>query len=128
MGLLQVGIACFHIIESGIESRIHSQVELLGGVILNGNPRCRSLRVVDEHIDSAELVDGCLGNTFGDGFVISSFADIGGKGEYTDAVKTLQLFLCLFQLRHIATCNHKICTFLRICGGNAVADRAASAV
>ena len=117
MRLSQIGVAGFHVVESGVEAGVDGQIELLGGVFGQRHTGGRSLRIVDEHLNAAEGIDSLLDR-----------ADIGLHGQHLDAVEAFQLLLGCFQLLDIAACDDEVRALLGVCGGDAVADGAAAPI
>ena len=128
LGFFQVRIASLHIVERGVKPRVNGQIELVGGVIGNGDARGRSLGVVHQHVNAAELLDCGIDNALHHGLIVGAGIYVGLDGEDLDAVLALQLFFRRFQLGYVASGNDKVCAFLGVGDGNAVADGARFAV
>ena len=121
-------IAGLHVIKRRVQPGIHRQVKVLGGVLGQGHAGGGSLGVVDEHVDAAELLDGLIDYVLDNGLVVGTGADVRLDGEHLDVIQPLQLLLGVGELLYVAPCNDKVCPFLCVGGGNAVADGTAAPV
>ena len=128
LGLLQIRIAGFHIVESGVQSGIYGQVKLLGGMICNSHSGSGSLRIVDQDINSAKSINGLLHHILHDRFIVRTGADICLYGKYLDTVLCLQFFLRIRQLLYITSGQHQIGTLFCISGGDSITDGSALSV
>ena len=121
-----MGIACLHVIEGGVEAGIHGQIKVLSGVGGQGHAGGGGLGVVDEHIDTAEGLDGLVDDMLHHGLVVAAGGHVGLDREHPDAVEPLQLLLGVLQLLYVAAGDDQVHALLGEGGGNAVADGAAA--
>ena len=88
----------------------------------------RGLRVVDQHVDATELLDGGVDDCLHGRLVVGTGAHVGGDGKHLDAVGGLEPFLGVLELLHVAAGDDEVGALLGVCRGNAVADGAGLAV
>ena len=126
--LLQIWIACFHIVKGCIQSRINRKVKLCGCMIGDRHTGSGSLRVIDQHVDSAKCIDCLLYNICHDCFIVRTGAYICLYRQYLHAIFAFDLFLCTVEFLHVSSGQDKVCAFLRIGSCDSISDRTAASV
>ena len=121
-------ITCLHIIKCRIQSWVQRQIELVRGVLCKRHAGSGRLRVVDQHVNAAKGIDCLLYHVVYHCLVVRPGIDICLNRQHLDVVEPLKLLLGIFKLPDIASGDDQICPFLGISRGNAVSNRAASAV
>ena len=87
--LFQVWVACLHIIKYCIQSWIHCQIELFLRMICQCNSGCRSLCIVDQHIDSPKCIDCLFHNIFNNCFIVCACRYVCLYRKYFYSVQSL---------------------------------------
>ena len=121
-------VARLHVVEGGVQARVDGQIELVGGVVGQGNAGSGGLSVVHQHVDAAELLDGQIHHILHHRFVVGARVHVGGHAEHLDAELGLQLLLGRLQLLHVAAGDDQVRALLGIGGGDAVSDGTGAAV
>ena len=114
--------------ECGIQTGVDRQIKLLCGVVCQRDTGGRCLCVVDEHVNVPEGVHCLLYHIFHNGGIVRTGVHVSLHCQNTNAVQAFQFFLGSVQLLCVPSGDDQIGTFFGIGGGNAIADRTASAV
>ena len=120
---LQMRVARLHVVKRRVQARVQRQVELLGGVVGNGNARRGRLRVVHQRIDAAKFRNHLINSRLHYGFVISLRVHIGGDGQHANAEFAFKAFSGRLKLLHVAAGDGKVCALFGKRSSNAETDR-----
>ena len=82
----------------------------------------RSLRVVDQHIDSSKCIDRLLYNICHDCLIVRADAYIRLYRKHLHAVFAFDFFFCIVKFLHVPSGQDKVCTFLRIGSCDSISD------
>ena len=94
LAFLEQRITGLHVVEGSVEAGINGEVELVAGVVSQGDAGSRSLSIVNQDIQLTKFLFNLVDNVLDDGPVIGLAVNVRLDGEDLNAILLFEFLLC----------------------------------